>query len=467
MSDLTPDICVIGAGAAGLSVAAGAAQMGARTVLIERDRMGGECLNTGCVPSKALLAAAKAARAARSAPRFGVAVGPVTVDWAGVRRHLAGVIASIAPHDSVERFEGLGVTVLRGAARFTGPDALTVDGRVIRARRFVIATGSKPAIPPIAGLDAVPHLTNESIFDLDRIPQRLIIVGGGAIGVELGQAFKLLGAEVAIVEAASLLAREDPELVAVLRHRLRADGIRLHEEAKVERVDTLPTGVGLRLADGSRLEGSHLLIATGRRPAIEGLGLEAAGVARGPAGIVTDRRLRTSNRRISALGDVIDGPRLTTAATHQAGVVIRNLLFRLPAKVDYRALPRAVFGDPELASVGADGRAAGPGTKILRARYATNDRARAEGETEGLLKLLVGRGGRVVGCGIVGAHAGDLIQPFALAIAQGLKVGALASMIAPYPTLSELGKAAAGSYFTPTLFSARARWVVRLLARLG
>jgi len=474
---IAADICVIGAGSGGLSVAAGAAQLGARTVLIEAGRMGGDCLNTGCVPSKALLAAARAAQSAREAARFGVDAPAPAIDEARVYAHVRNTIAAIAPMDSVERFEGLGVTVIKAHARFTGPAEVAAGDARVRARRFVVATGSTPLAPPVPGLSDVPFLTNETIFERDRLPKRLVILGGGPIGVEMAQAHRRLGAEVTVLELAAILPRDDPELVAVVRDRLIAEGVDLREGVRATRVEA-SAGGGVRVhAEGAAgpavIEGSHLLVAAGRKPTLEGLGLDAAGIAYTPKGITVDSRLRTTNRRVFAVGDVTGGPQFTHMAGHHAGIVIRNALFRLPAKVDTRAVPWVTYTEPELAQVGlteAAARAAGHeggDLRILRWAYAENDRAQAEGTTAGLIKVVATRRGRVLGAGMVGAHAGESIHTWVLAIGQGLKLGAVASMIAPYPTLGEVSKRAAGSFFAPTLFGPRARRLVRFLRRFG
>ena len=471
---LTPDLCVIGAGSGGLSVAAGAVQMGASVVLIEQGRMGGDCLNTGCVPSKSLLAAAHAARRAREAARFGIAAA-LTIDFAAVRRHVDGVIASIAPHDSVERFENLGVTVIAGRATFTGPAAVEAAGRVIQARRFVIATGSQPAMPPIPGLATASVLTNENIFEISELPKRLLIIGGGAIGCELADAFAGLGAAVTVIEAAEILGQEDPDLVAGVRKRLTTSGVAVLEHTTVELVESKPAGLVVKVRSGSggpaALEGTHLLVAAGRRAKINGLGLDAAGVAYDTSGIKVDHRLRTTNSKIFAIGDCIGGAQFTHVANYHAGLVIRQALFRLPAKVDDRAIPRVIYTDPELAQVGLTAQAArqshGDQIRVLTANFYDNDRARAEAATDGLIKVVTTRRGRILGAGIVGRNAGDLIQPWVLAISKGLNISAVAGVIAPYPTFGEINKRAAGSFFTPTLFGERTKAIVRFLARFG
>jgi pyruvate/2-oxoglutarate dehydrogenase complex dihydrolipoamide dehydrogenase (E3) component len=470
---LTPDICVIGAGSAGLSVAAGAAQLGAETVLIEARKMGGDCLNYGCVPSKALLAAAQAAEAQRHAGRFGVQAQEPAIDFRAVHDHIHGVIAAIEPHDSEERFAGLGVRVLRAAARFTGPEEVAAGDARVRARRFIIATGSSPLVPPLPGLDRTPYLTNETVFELTERPRHLLIVGGGPIGAELAQAFRRLGAAVSVVEMATLLPKDDPELVQVVRQRLQGEGVALHERTRVSAVESTAEGVALLTEnDGNRarIDGSHLLIAAGRRPNIAGLELAAAGVAHSDAGITVDSHLRTTNRRVYAIGDAVGGLQFTHVASYHAGIVIRHALFRLPARVDNRWVPWVTYCDPELAQIGlteAAARAAGQDAHVLRWPFADNDRAQTERTTAGLVKAVVTPRGRILGVSIVGPHAGELIQAWQLAMANGLKIGALATMVAPYPTLGETSKRAAGSFYTPKLFSKRAQRLVRFLRLFG
>jgi pyruvate/2-oxoglutarate dehydrogenase complex dihydrolipoamide dehydrogenase (E3) component len=472
---VTADLCVIGAGSAGLSVAAGAAQMGAHVVLIEAHQMGGDCLNTGCVPSKSLLASAKVAQIAKASGAFGVNVTGLTTDFKAVNAHVKSVIAGIAPHDSVERFTSLGCTVIKARAHFTGPREVLAGGQTIRARRFVIATGSRASIPPIPGLDGVPFFTNETIFDNTVLPDHVIIIGGGPIGCEMAQAHSRLGARVTVIDQAAILPKDDPEAVAVVRAQLVSDGVTLKEGVNIARIEGGAGQIIVRLAtktgQADIIEGSHLLIAAGRRPNIEDLGLEAAGVATTPRGITVDARLRSSNRKIYAAGDVAGGLQFTHVANYHAGIIIRNVLFRIPAKAQPAAVPWVTYTDPELAQVGlseADARREhGANLKVLRADFSGNDRAQAEAQTAGFLKVMVAKGGRVVGATLVGAHAGELILPWVIAIEQRLKIGAMAAVIAPYPTLSEISKRAAGSYYTPTLFSARTKAIVKFLGAFG
>ena len=476
---LTVDFCVIGGGSAGLTAAAGAAQMGADTVLIEQGKMGGDCLNTGCVPSKSLLAAGKAARGHIRAAKMGIRYAPPVIDFRAVHDHVHAVIAAIAPADSVERFEGLGVRVLQDAARFIGPREVAVGETIVRAGRFLIATGSRALVPPITGLDRVAYLTNETVFELTACPEHLVIIGGGPIGCELGQAFRRLGARVSLIEMFSIMPKDDPELVEVVRTNLRADGIELHEQSRVVRVEATGSGEqggpGVTVVverDGAeqRVEGTRLLLAAGRRPTVDGLALDAAGIEHDARGIKVDARLRTSNRRVYAAGDVAGGLQFTHVAGYHAGIVLRNVLFRLPAKVHAGSLPWITFTDPELAHVGlteAEVRARHGKFRVLRWPLAENDRAQAERQSQGLVKVLATPGGRILGASVVGPHAGEIIQPWVLALSQGLKVGALAKMVAPYPTWSEINKRAAGSFFAPKLFNARTRAIVRFLARFN
>jgi len=468
---LTPDLCVIGAGAAGLAVAAGAAQLGAKVVMIERGAMGGDCLNFGCVPSKALLASAKLANLWRRGASLGIDYRPPHIDFAAIGKSVAQVIAAIAPNDSVDRFEALGVTVLQAEARFTSPRTVRAGDVEIRPRRFVIATGSYPAVPSIPGLDHVPYLTNETVFANKVLPEHLIVIGGGPIGIEMAQAHRRLGARVTVLDFGPLLPRDDPELVALLAGELAAEGVVLRPYVKIAAVARGNAGPAMQLTNGESLVGSHLLAAAGRRPSVESLDLAAAGIAATPQGITVDARLRTTNRRVFAIGDVAGGPLFTHIALYHAGIVIRNALFRLPAKVDYRALPWVTYTDPELAQVGlteaAARRVAGSAVRVLRWRFAENDRAQTEHDTVGLVKVVTQPSGRILGASILGSGAGDLILPWALAISQKLKIGSFANLIVPYPTRGEAGKRAAGSFYTPALFSPRTRRIVRFLARFG
>ena len=471
---LQPDICVIGAGSGGLSVAAAAAAFGVPVVLIERGRMGGDCLNYGCVPSKSLLAAARHAAAFRHAADFGITYSRPTIDFARVREHVRGVIAAIAPNDSTERFTGLGVRVIAGTARFN--DAATVavgDDFEIKARRFVVATGSSPAIPPIPGLAETPHLTNETIFDLAECPAHLLVIGAGPIGLELAQAFRRLGAAVTVLEAATPLAHDDPECAAIVLDQLARDGVAIRAGVAVRRVAGAGRKVQVVVGTADReetIEGSHLLVATGRTPNVAELGLERAGIACEPRGIVVDKRLRTTNKRVYAIGDVAGGLQFTHVANYHAGLVVRHALFRLPVAASSDALPWVTFTDPELAHVGlteAAARLRGIAFQVLRWPYHENDRAQAERATHGHIKVITSRRGRILGATIVGHNAGELIAAWSLAVSRRLNVRAMATMVLPYPTLSEIGKRAAIARYSGSLTGPMVRRIIALLRRLG
>ncbi len=466
------DIAIIGAGSGGLSVAAGAAQLGASVVLIEKHKMGGDCLNYGCVPSKALIAAAEAAQAVRTSGRFGVNGHEPKADFAMVNDHAHGVIAAIAPNDSVERFRGLGVNVIQAAGKFVNGSTVDADSQEISARRIVIATGSSASIPPIPGLADVPYLTNETVFDLREAPGHLIIIGGGPIGLELAQAHRRLGCNVTVLEAMSILPKDDPEAAEVVRSRLVAEDVTIIEKARIERIERRGNAIAAMVSTAGQshwIEGTHLLVAAGRRPNVNGLNLEAAGIAYDRAGIKVDPRLRTTNKRVFAIGDVAGGYQFTHMAGYHAGIVIRNALFNLPAKVDYRAVPWVTYTDPELAHVGqteASARERDPSAKSVKWLFAENDRAQAERETEGFIKAVIGQRGAILGATIVGRHAGELILPWVLAVQKRLTAKDMTSIIAPYPTLGEVSKRVAGAWFTPQLFSNRTRTVVKLMQRL-
>lgn len=447
MTRIETDLCVIGAGSGGLSVAAGAVQMGARVVLIEAAEMGGDCLNHGCVPSKALIAAAGAAHVRGAQP----------ADYPAAMDHVAATIAAIAPHDSQERFEGLGCTVIRARARFTSPATVEAGGHEIVARRFVVATGSRPLVPPVPGLEGVPYLTNETLFALRERPAHLVVLGGGPIGIEMAQAHRRLGSAVTVIEAARALGREDPELAAVVLARLRAEGVVIREGVAVTGVGGGRGAVTLRLADSGTVEGSHLLVAAGRRANVDDLGLPAAGVAFTAQGVTVGADLRApGNRRVFAVGDAAGGPQFTHVAGYHAGLVVRQAVLGLPARASTHHIPRVTYTRPELAQVGpteAEARAAhGPRLTVLRIPFAGNDRAQAEGQTEGLVKVMVVRG-RPIGASIVGAQAGELVGVWALAISARLKLSQVAGTVLPYPTLGETAKRAAGAYFSPKLFA--------------
>ena len=463
------DLCVIGAGSGGLSVAAGAVQMGAKVVLLEGGKMGGDCLNYGCVPSKALIAAAKRAHAMTVGENFGIEPVQPRVNFAKVKDHVFSVIAAIEPHDSVERFQSLGVNVIQEYGAFVSPQTVMAGNCEVKARRFVIATGSSPLVPPIPGLDSVPHETNETIFELRERPDHLVIIGGGPIGMEMAQAHRRLGCEVTVIEGLIALGRSYRAHAEVVLDRVRAEGVKILESASAKQINGEAGRIEVVTDTGEEISGTHLLVAVGRRPNIEKLNIEAAGIERTRAGIKVDRSLRTTNRRVYAIGDVAGGAQFTHVAGYHAGVVIKSALFALPSKVRTDHIPSCTFTDPEIAEVGLSEAEAtkihGKDVEICSFDYRENDRALAEGYTVGQVRVLVVKG-RPVGASIVGSHAGELIETWSLAIANRLKMSAFANMVSPYPTLGEISKRAAGAYFSKRLFgSGIVKSIVRIVQR--
>jgi len=468
------DIGIIGGGAAGLTVAAGAAQFGAKAVLIEKSpRLGGDCLHFGCVPSKTLIRSARVAALVRRSPEFGLPeLALPAVDLGAVMDRVASVIARIQEHDSPERFCRLGAEVRFGTPRFADDHVVELDGARLSARAWVVATGSRAALPPVEGLEQVPFWTNETVFSQRTLPPRLIVLGGGPVGIELAQAFRRLGSQVTVVEFLDqILAAEDADMAAVVMSRLAAEGLVILTGTRAVRAERRDAGIAVTVApaqgEGQRvLEADALLVATGRRPNVEGLALEAAGVRFTNKGIPTDARLRSSRGHIFAAGDVNGVFPFTHVAGYEGGIALSNAVLRLPRKADYAKVPWCTYTDPELASVGLNEKRATQQNvvyRVLEERFAENDRALAEAEPHGKIKVLVDSGGRILGCQIVGAHAGELIHEWIAAVAGGLKLSTLAGAIHVYPTLSEISKRAAGSYFAAKLFSERTKRLLHLL----
>ncbi|CAG0983100.1 dihydrolipoamide dehydrogenase [Myxococcaceae bacterium] len=468
------DLCVIGGGAAGLVVAAGGAALGARVVLVEKHRLGGDCLWDGCVPSKALLHSAAVAQTLRTAARAGLDGAEPDVDLARVMERVNAVIRTLEPNDSPERFRGLGVEVVFGAGRFTAPDCFEVGGRTLAARRFVLATGSRAAIPPLPRLDRVPYLTNKTLFGLREPVPHLLVVGGGPIGVEMAQAFRRLGSAVDLLESGpGILPREDADMADLVRRRLEAEGVRFHFGSQIVAVRGEPGAVRLRLSrEGAEesLAGSHLLIATGRKPNLDGLGLDQAGVSVTDGRLVLDARLRTANKRIYACGDVAGPYLFTHMAEHQAGIVLRNALFHWPARFHPRAVPWCTFCDPELARVGlseSEVERAGIPHQVYGFDFSDIDRAVADDAAEGRAKLVVSPNGKLLGAALCGPHAGELIHEYVLALSKGMGVSDLAGVIHIYPTLAQINRRVAEMHLKAKLTPAARRWMQRLFGLRG
>ncbi len=454
MEKIKTDVLIIGAGSGGLSVAAGASQMGADVVLLEGHKMGGDCLNFGCVPSKALIAAGKQAHAMQTGEKFGVSPVMPEVSYAAAKDHVHDVIETIAPVDSQERFEGFGVKVIREYGRFISPTEVQAGDTVIEARRIVISTGSGPFVPPIPGIENVTYYTNENIFDLRDKPEHLIIVGGGPIGMEMAQAHVRLGSKVTVIEGAKAMGKDDPEAAAIVLDKLRAEGIEIVEEAQAEEITEAGGQITVKTPKGD-FTGSHLLMAVGRKVNIDKLDLEKGNVAHDRA-VKVDAGLRSvTNKKVYAIGDAAGGLQFTHVAGYHAGVIIRSMLFGLPSKAKTAHIPWVTYTDPELAQVGLTEAQAkkkyGAGLFVARFETHENDRAIAEGKTTGFIKVMVVKG-KPVGATIVGDKAGELIGMWAMAIANGLKMSAVANTVLPYPTVAEINKRAAGAYFSPKLF---------------
>jgi pyruvate/2-oxoglutarate dehydrogenase complex dihydrolipoamide dehydrogenase (E3) component len=464
------DLAIIGGGSGGLSLASGCAQLGLKVALIEGHKMGGDCLNYGCVPSKALLAAAKSIyQAQHQAPKFGAEIEFKSVDFAKVMQHVHSVIKSIEPHDSVERFESLGVKVFRENGQFLDSKTIKVGEHTIKARKMVIATGSSPFIPPISGIDTIKYLTNETIFDLTVLPKHLIVIGGGPIGCELAQAFVMLGSKVTIVEAMTILPKDDKECVAVVRQSLKDMGVEILEEAKVNEViqdeeSTITVKVS-KPSDNIVLKGSHVLVATGRKPNIDKLDLDKACIAFTKKGIEVNARLQTSQKHIYAIGDVVGPYQFTHMAFYQSGIVLRNIVFKMFSTVNYNAVPWVTYTYPELAQVGKTetdmkGRS---DFIITKWPFSQSDRAQTEDETAGIIKVITDKKGKICGVTIVSAHAGELILPWVMALREGKSLRAFNDTIVPYPTLSEISKQVSSEFYKPRLFSSKVRKLVSWL----
>ena len=469
MNRIKTDICIIGGGSGGLSIAAGAVQMGAKVVLIEGHKMGGDCLNYGCVPSKALIASAKQAYAMKQGDVLGVAGTKPKVDYAAAKDHVANVIATIEPHDSVERFESLGVKVIQNYGKFISKTEVQAGDTIVEARRFVVSTGSGPFVPPIPGLDTVTYYTNENIFELREQPKHLLVIGGGPIGMEMAQAHARLGSKVTVIEGMKALGNDDPELAAIAIENLRAEGIEIVEDAMASEISGKAKNITVHTSNGD-FTGTHLLMAVGRKVNIDKLDLDAGGIEHDRRGLKVGANLRSaSNKKVYAAGDVAGGLQFTHVAGYHAGVLIRSLVLGMPAKQRTDHIPWVTYIDPEMAHVGmneADAKAKfGGELEVVRFNYDGNDRAIAENKTKGMIKVMVVKG-RPVGASIVGHLAGELIGMWAMAIANKMKMSAIAMTVLPYPTISEVNKRAAGAYFSPRLFeSDRVKSIVGFVQR--
>ena len=476
MPDYDYDLGIIGGGAAGLTAAAGAARFGARVLLVEKeDRLGGDCLHHGCVPSKTLINSARVYHQIKKAPSFGLPrVDLPPVDFGEIRKRIETVIGQIQRHDSEERFCGqLGVAVEYGQPVFADRQSIELGGRTISARAWIIATGSSPSAPPLPGLAQAGYLTNREIFHLDRLPRSLIVLGGGPIAVEMAQAFNRLGSKVTVVQRGSqILSKEDRDLAGLVLARLRAEGVVVELGCSVKEVAAREGERSVRVETGGQeksLVAEQILVALGRRPNTDGLGLEEIGVELERGAVVTDARTRTSVRNIFAAGDVNGRYQFTHAAGYEGGIALTNALLRLPRKADYTFLPWCTYCDPELASIGLNEKAAqkaGINCRVWIEEFKENDRARAEGEEEGLVKMILDEKDKPIGVQILGHRAGDLLSEWVAVLSGRVKLSTLAGAVHPYPTLAEINKRVAGDFLAPKIFSAALKKGLKLFFNL-
>ena len=484
MKNLIPvkrDLVVIGGGAGGLVVASVAAQLGLDVVLINKEEnMGGDCLHYGCVPSKALLKSASIAHAVNHADRWGVAASHPVIDMASINAAVKKAVDTIQVHDSRERFESLGCEVITGEAHFISDSQVEVNGEMvevkqieakrIEAKRFVIATGSSVWIPPIKGLSSINYLTNEDMFNLPELPESLIVLGGGPVGVEMAQAYSRLGSKVTIVELAPrILSREDEQSSEILTEVLNAEGVSIRVNSEVVEVrasgkNTSNKNKRIILKDGDEIEAKEILLAIGRRAVVDSLSLDKANVTYDAKGIKVNRKMQTSNKKIYACGDVTGEMQLTHVAELQAGIVLANMIFKLPKKINYDVIPSVVYTDPEVAQVGISVEECKkmPHGEVYQFDVAKLDRAITDGHDKGMATILTNKG-RIIGAHIIAPHAGELIHELALAIQEKMKVSKLTSLVHAYPSYSQLNKRLAGQYYNNRLFS---RWTKKIVAFL-
>jgi pyruvate/2-oxoglutarate dehydrogenase complex dihydrolipoamide dehydrogenase (E3) component len=470
---ITPDICVVGGGPAGIALALGAARRGVPVVLIEKDQMGGANLTSGAIPSKALAAAASHYDVLRRAPAFGVSGAPLQVNLSKVGDHIRSVGEAVAPQLSAERLTALGVRVINAPARFLDRRTLIADEHTVIARRFVIATGALPRVPEIPGLDDVDYMVPETAFDISRKPSHLIVIGAGAYALELSQSFNRLGVDATVIDTERALPDEDPEHTAVVLDRLRAEGIRIRDGIEVSGVARRRGGIRVTVVeDGEEIavDGSHLLVAAGRVPNVADIGLEAAGIACDNNGVTVDRQLRTTNRRVYAIGDVVGGPAAAMRGERQAECILRSILYRLPIRYDQTDIPIVTFTDPALARVGiseAEARRQDLKIRVLRFPFVENHLAQAERMLSGFIKVIVTPRGRLLGATIVGHNAGELIALWSLAIANRLDIQAIAELDAPYPSRSAISKSVAETFGDDGLTPNLRRRIIEFLRKFG
>jgi pyruvate/2-oxoglutarate dehydrogenase complex dihydrolipoamide dehydrogenase (E3) component len=470
------DIGILGGGAAGLTVASGASQFGAKTLLIEKERvLGGDCLYYGCVPSKTLIRTAHIYHLMKNAQKFGlpgIKVNPV--DYREVANRIQSVINIIQKHDSVERFCRLGVKVEFGKAFFTDEHTVRIDGKTYSAKKWVIATGSSPAIPPIEGIDSSEYITNKEIFSLESLPKSMIIIGAGPIAIEMAQAFCRLGTKVTVIQRSNqILSKEDKDMADRLMNVLISEGVTFYLNSKVDSIRDLGSEKTVIIRDGTgntlNLKAEKILIALGREANLKDLGLEGISLEFDKKGVKVDSRLRTNHKHIFAAGDVTGTYQFTHAAGYEGGIVLSNAILHLPRKVNYTFLPWCTYTDPELASIGMNekrAKEAGIEYSLWTEEFKSNDRSLAEGEEVGKIKLVLNRKGKPIGVQILGPQAGEIISEWVAAMNGGVRLSTIASAVHPYPTLGEINKRVVGNYLSGKIFSDKVRKILRFFFHL-
>ena len=463
MADYDYDIGIIGGGAGGLTVAAGAAQLGAKTLLVEKEKeLGGDCLHFGCVPSKTLIKSAHVYHLMKNAERFGLPkIDVPPIEFRNLSERVRSVIRDIQHHDSVERFCGLGAQVEFGHPNFKDEHTIRLNEKNYTAKFWVIASGSSAVIPPIKGLDTTPYITNREIFYLDHLPESMIVLGAGPIGVEMAQAFTRFGTAVTVVDMApQILPKDDADLALEVMEVLSAEGVKFYISHTIEAVNDLGNEREVTVKDKAgntfNLKAEALLVALGRVANVEGLELETIGIEHDRSGIKVDQRMRTNHKHIYAVGDVNGGFQFTHTAGYEGGIVVSNAVFRLPRKADYTYLPWCTFTDPPLGNIGMNetmAREAGIDYKVWIEEFKDNDRSVAEGEKIGKIKMLLNEKEKPIGVQILGAHAGDLLAEWVAVLNGKVKLATLASAVHPYPTIGEINKRVAGKFFSPKIFS--------------
>ena len=468
MKKHTHDVIIIGGGSGGLTATAGLAQLGLKTLLIEKERLGGDCLFYGCVPSKTLIKSAGVYHQILSSNRYGLPETQLSAPEAfQVMAHIEGVIKELMPHDSPERFRSLGAEVLFGSSRFISPYEIYLEGQVYSAPKIIISTGSEPFVPPIPGLAESDYITNKTVFSLKEFPKELAVLGGGPIGSELGQALSRFGVKVSLIEMSShILSKDDEDAAAIVETALRLEGINIKTSAKAERVEKRDGRIRIFLENGEYLDVDKILVATGRKGSHDGLDLEKAGVETERGFIRTDRHLSTSQKHILAIGDSNGKYMFTHTAGAEGSLAVRKIAFHLPVSMDYSKVPWCTYTDPELASVGHNEKMAdneGIRYTIAELPFSGNDRAVTERETEGKMKILMDKHSRVTGMQIIGAHAGELLGPALYAFNKRMKISRLMAPIFPYPTKGEAYRRIAGNYLSPKLFNDRVKKLLKVL----